>query len=320
MSRRNDGAGKTESRKRVCYYMVDVIILGAGTAGLSAAIYAVRAGLSVLVVEKNYHGGQIVNTPDVENYPGIPRISGFEFAENLHQQVKELGVEIVYEDVRGVDLRSAIKTVSTSGHEYQGRTVIIANGATHRHLGCPGEETYSGKGVSYCATCDGAFYRGMDVCVIGGGNTALEDALYLSNNCRKVYLIHRGREFRANRVTVEAVKARTNIEIIMESTVEEILGGELVEKVAVRNNTRYHRTELSVSGVFVAIGLEPKNQLFASALQLDGAGYIVAGEDCKTNIAGVFVAGDTRTKKVRQLVTAAADGAVAATEAAQFLM
>ena len=298
--------------------MVDVIILGAGTAGLSAAIYAVRAGLSVLVIEKNYHGGQIVNTPEVENYPGIPRITGFEFVENLYQQVTGLGVEIVYEEIRGVDLRPAVKTVSAAGHEYQARTVIIANGAAHRHLNCPGEEKFAGKGVSYCAACDGAFYKGQDVCVVGGGNSALEDALYLARTCRKVYLIHRGNEFRANRVTVNAVKACPNVELIANSTVEEILGGDLVEAVEIRHNMQFHKRRLDVSGVFVAIGLEPQNQLFSSSLRLDGAGYIVAGEDCKTNIPGVFVAGDTRTKKVRQLVTAAADGAVAATEAAQY--
>lgn len=298
--------------------MVDVIILGAGTAGLSAAIYAVRAGLSVLVIEKNYHGGQIVNTPEVENYPGIPRITGFEFVENLYQQVTGLGVEIVYEEIRGVDLRPAVKTISAAGHEYQARTVIIANGAAHRHLNCPGEEKFAGKGVSYCAACDGAFYKGQDVCVVGGGNSALEDALYLARTCRKVYLIHRGNEFRANRVTVNAVKACPNVELIANSTVEEILGGDLVEAVELRHNMQFHKRRLDVSGIFVAIGLEPQNQLFSSSLRLDGAGYIVAGEDCKTNIPGVFVAGDTRTKKVRQLVTAAADGAVAATEAAQY--
>ena len=298
--------------------MIDLIILGAGTAGLSAAIYGIRAGLSVLVVEKAFHGGQIVNTPDVENYPGIPKISGYEFVENLYRQVTELGVKIVYEQVKGLDLRPAVKTVSTSKHEYQARTVIIANGAEHRHLGCPGEEQFAGKGVSYCATCDGAFYQGQDVCVVGGGNTALEDALYLANTANKVYLVHRSREFRANRLTVEAVKARRNIEIIYDSTVEEITGRDFVEAVEIQNRSRFNRQKLAVSGVFVAIGLEPKNQQFSSMLRLDGAGYIVAGEDCKTNISGVYVAGDTRTKKVRQLVTAAADGAVAATEAAQY--
>ncbi len=298
--------------------MVDLIILGAGTAGLSAAIYGVRAGMSVLVIEKNYHGGQIVNTPDVENYPGIVKISGYEFVDNLYRQVTALGVKIAYETIKGLDLRPAVKTVATSEHTYQAKTVIIANGAAHRHLKCPGEDKFAGNGVSYCATCDGAFFRDQDVCIVGGGNTALEDALYLSNNCRRVYLIHRGSEFRANQVTVDAVKGRGNIELLYNTEVEEIFGGTTVEGVMIRNNRSYARDRLAVSGVFVAIGLEPQNQMFASMVRLDPAGYIVAGEDCKTNLAGVYVAGDTRTKKVRQLVTAAADGAVAATEAAQY--
>lgn len=298
--------------------MYDMIILGAGTAGLSAAIYGVRSGLSVLVIEKNYHGGQIVNTPDVENYPGIMKISGYEFVENLYRQVTALGVKIVYEQIKGMDLRPAVKTVVTSEHNYQAKTVIIANGAAHRHLKCPGEDKLIGKGVSYCATCDGAFYRDQDVCIVGGGNTALEDALYLANNCRRVYLVHRSDAFRANKVTIDAVKSRPNIEIIYNSTVEEILGNETVTGVVLKDNRSYAKHELAVNGVFVAIGLEPENQMFAGMIRLDANGYIVAGEDCKTNLAGVYVAGDTRTKKVRQLVTAAADGAVAATEAAQY--
>ncbi len=298
--------------------MYDMIILGAGTAGLSAAIYGVRSGLSVLVIEKNIHGGQILNTPDIENYPGIPKISGYEFVENLYNQVQALGVRVVYESVKGFDLRPAVKTVITSQKDYQAKTVVIANGAKHRHLNCPGEEKLAGRGVSYCATCDGAFFRDQEVCVVGGGNTALQDALYLSNNCKKVYLILRGNEFRANRVNVAAVQARSNIEIIYNHTVEKIVGEEAVSGVTIRSNTLYHSRTLAVGGVFVAIGAEPQNQMFANVLRLDAAGYIVAGEDCKTNVAGVFVAGDTRTKKVRQLITAAADGAVAATEAAQY--
>lgn len=298
--------------------MYDMIILGAGTAGLSAAIYGVRSGLSVLVIEKNIHGGQILNTPDVENYPGILKISGFEFVENLYNQVISLGVKIVYETIKGLDLRPAVKTIVTSQKDYQAKTVIIANGAKHRHLNCPGEEKFAGKGVSYCATCDGAFFRNQDVCVVGGGNTALQDALYLANNCRKVYLVLRSNEFRANKVNVTAVKSRSNIEIIYNHTVEEIVGDDAVNGITIRNNAMYHNQTLQVSGVFVAIGAEPQNQMFANMIRLDPAGYIVAGEDCKTNLAGVFAAGDTRTKKVRQLVTAAADGAVAATEAAQY--
>lgn len=298
--------------------MVDLIILGAGTAGLSAAIYGVRAGLSVQVIENNLYGGQIINSPDVDNYPGIPSISGFDFVQNLHSHATGLGVSIVNDKIFDVSLQGNIKKLISKKQVYEAKTVILATGASHRKLGCPGEEQFAGRGVSYCATCDGAFFKGKDVAIVGGGNTALEDALFLSNNCQKVYLIHRREEFRAHKTVVDAVKVRENIELVFNCTVKKISGDEGVQRVCLERTTGGPDIELAVSGVFVAIGLDPNTQLFASQVELQN-GYVKAGENCHTNIPGVFAAGDVRTKELRQLITAAADGAVAAVEAAKYL-
>ncbi|MBC8570395.1 thioredoxin-disulfide reductase [Zongyangia hominis] len=299
--------------------MTDILIIGAGTAGLSAAIYGIRSGLSVLVIEQMIYGGQIANTPDVENYPGIASISGFEFAQNIYNQAVALGAEVVYETPVQVELNGDIKRVITDQNTYEGRCVIIANGVERRKLGCEGEERLSGRGVSYCATCDGAFYKGKDVCIVGGGNTALEDALYLSNNCKKVHLIHRRDAFRASKIIVDSVLSRDNIEIHYDSVVDKIEGKDVVESVVLSNKKTGERTEIPCQGVFIAVGLVAKNHLFAGVVETDEGGYIKAGEDCHTNLPGVFAAGDTRTKSVRQLVTAAADGAVAAMEAANYV-
>ncbi len=294
----------------------DVIIFGAGTAGLSAAVYALRAGLTVLVLENKIQGGQILNTPQIENYPAILSISGFDFVEALFQQATGLGAEVVYEQAEKIELSENAKTVVTARETYQAKALIIATGASHRKLGCPGEEELAGRGVSYCATCDGAFYKGKDVCIVGGGNTALEDALFLANNCKTVTLIHRRDGFRANKVTVDAVKARENITILPFYTVKEIKGNGQVEEVVLSSTNGGEEITLPTTAVFVAIGLSPDNELFRGLVKMDEAGYIVAGENCRTSAKGVFAAGDTRTKSVRQLVTAAADGAVAAVEAA----
>lgn len=298
--------------------MVDLIILGAGTAGLSAAIYGVRAGLSVQVIESGIYGGQIVNSPDVDNYPGIASISGFDFVQNLYSHAAGLGVKVVNDTIFDIQLQGSVKKLISKKQVYEAKTVILATGASHRKLGCPGEEEFAGRGVSYCATCDGAFFRGKDVAIAGGGNTALEDALFLSNNCRKVYLIHRREEFRAHKTVVEAVKARKNIELVLNYTVSEIRGTDAVESVLLAHTANGPELELAVSGIFVAIGLDPNTKLFASQVELEN-GYIKAGENCHTNIPGVFAAGDVRTKELRQLITAASDGAVAAVEAAKFL-
>ncbi len=298
--------------------MVDLIILGAGTAGLSAAIYGVRAGLSVQVIENNLYGGQIINSPDVDNYPGIPSISGFDFVQNLHSHATGLGVSIVNDTIFDVSLQGSVKKLISKKQVYESKAIILATGASHRKLGCPGEEQFAGRGVSYCATCDGAFFKGKDVAIVGGGNTALEDALFLSNNCKKVYLIHRREEFRAHKTVVDAVRARENIELVLNCTVTEISGDNGVQRVCLGQTTGGPNIELPVSGVFVAIGLDPNTRLFASQVELQN-GYVKAGENCHTNIPGVFAAGDVRTKELRQLITAAADGAVAAVEAAKYL-
>ncbi len=293
--------------------MTDLIILGAGTAGLSAAVYAVRAGLSLRLLESGLCGGQILNSPDVDNYPGIPSISGFDFVQNLTAHAAGLGVEPEFAAVSQVELAGEIKRVHTGREILEARAVILATGASHRSLGCPGEAEFQGRGVSYCATCDGAFFRGKDVAVVGGGNTALEDALFLANLCRRVYLIHRREEFRAQQSAVEAVRSRENIELVLGEQVEKISGDKLVSAVTLKSGR-----ELPVSGVFIAVGLAPNTGLFADQVELEN-GYILAGENCHTSLPGVFAAGDVRTKPLRQLITAAADGAVAAVEAGKYL-
>lgn len=295
----------------------DIVIIGAGTAGLSAAIYGVRAGLSVLVVESQMHGGQIINTPDIVNYPGIEKISGYEFANQLYQHATNLGAKIIYEEISDLNLLGRIKTITAGTQTYYAKTVIIATGAKHRDLGCAGEEEWKGRGVSYCAICDGNFFQGQDVCVVGGGNTALEDALYLSKFCRTVHLIHRSKQFKASPMYVQQAQNTNNIVFHLEYEVTKISGMDQVQQVMISHKGQ--EESLSVVGVFVAIGSQPNNGMFSRWVEMDKYGYIVAGEDCKTNIPGVFVAGDTRTKKVRQLVTAAADGAVAATGCANFI-
>ena len=298
--------------------MTDLMILGAGTAGLSAAIYAVRAGLSVRLLENSVYGGQILNSPDVDNYPGIPSISGFDFVQNLHDHAAGLGVKPESVTVSRVELTGDIKRVHTPREVLEARAIILATGASHRKLGCAGETEFQGRGVSYCATCDGAFFRGKDVAIVGGGNTALEDALFLANSCKTVFLVHRREGFRAHQSVIDAVRARENIRLLLSATVETIIGDKQVTGIVLRSTKDESLSEQTVSGVFVAVGLDPNTSLFKGQLDLDG-GYICAGEDCRTSLPGVFAAGDVRTKPLRQLVTAASDGAVAAVEAGKYL-
>lgn len=297
----------------------DIIIVGAGTAGLSAAIYGARAGKKVLVLEANTYGGQIVRSPEVENYPGIAHISGYEFAENLYQQAAALGAQIEFENVIEIRADGREKYVVTEDNEYTGLAVILATGAVNRPLGVEKEEDFVGAGVSYCATCDGAFFKGKDVAVAGGGSTALEDALFLSAYCRKVYLIHRRDTFRGEQKYVDRLKEKANVEFVLNSNVTALRGEEFLEGVEVKNKVTEEIKTLPVSGLFVAIGQMPQNHYFADLVKLDGSGYIAAGEDCRTNVDGVFTAGDCRTKTVRQLTTAASDGATAALAACEYL-
>ncbi len=298
--------------------MTDIIIIGAGTAGLSAAIYALRAGKSVLVFEQLAYGGQIINTPEIENYPGIKSISGFDFAQGLYEQAVALGAELKYEQVSGIE-DGEVKKVKTSGAEYECRAVILATGAKNRPLGLDREQELIGSGISYCATCDGAFFKGRTVAVNGGGNTALEDAFFLSNYCRKVYIIHRRDEFRGEVKQVEKLKAKENIEFVLNSTITELVGENELSGVKVHDKVTGEDKLIDVEGLFIAIGQMPENAAFAPLIELDKGGYIVAGEDCRTNVEGIFAAGDCRTKTVRQLTTAAADGAVAALAACAYI-
>ena len=298
--------------------MYDIGIIGGGTAGMTAAIYGQRAGKRTLIIEGANFGGQITSSTNVENYPGIPSVSGSEFSMNLLDQAMKLGAETVREQVNNVRREDGMFVLETTGKEYPCRSVILATGVTHRHLGIAKEEKLVGAGVSYCATCDGAFFRGKDVAVIGGGNTALQDAEFLSNYCQKVYLVHRRDEFRGESSLVERLKKKENVEFVLSATVKDILGDTMVEGLLLDNKKTGEDFQIRVSGVFVAIGQIPQNERFAQLVKLDDNGFILAAEDCMTSCPGVFAAGDCRTKEVRQLTTAAADGAVAALAACKY--
>ncbi len=295
----------------------DVIIIGAGPAGMTAAIYAKRAKKNVLVFEKANYGGQIITTNDVENFPTYKHISGFEFAQNLYNQIIELGVEVKFEKV--IDIKDGeVKEVITSDNAYKTKTIILATGADNRKLGIENEDKLTGKGISYCATCDGNFYKDKIVAVNGGGNTALEDAIYLSEIAKKVYLIHRRDSFRADEILVNELKTKSNIELILNSNIISLNGNDKLESIDIKNNDG-NISNLKIDGLFLAIGRNPENQNFAKIINLDEKGYIIASEDCHTNKEGIFVAGDNRVKDLRQLVTATSDGAIAATEAIKYI-
>ena len=300
--------------------MKDVIIIGGGPAGLTAAIYAIRAGLSTLILEAFQLGGQVAVSAEVDNYPAVPHTMGWVLANSMAQQVQAMDVPIQYAQVTALERTGeGFRLRVEGGEDLTCRSVILANGAKRRKLGCPGEEEFLGRGVSYCATCDGAFFKGKDVAVMGGGNTAVEDALYLAGICRSVTLIFRRDRLTAQRKLVEAAEGKENLRLCPRSLVTAVTGGDLVETVEITGAENGEKRSLPVSALFVAIGLEPDNAPFAPPLALDDYGYILAGEDCKTNVPGVFAAGDSRTKLLRQIVTAVADGAVAAMQAERFL-
>lgn len=298
----------------------DVIILGSGPAGLSAAVYAQRARLNTLVIEeKPLSGGQILDTYEVDNYPGLPGISGFELGQKFRAHADQLGAEFRIAQVVGIEDQGDLKQVCTSAGTYQTRTLILATGARHRKLMVPGEEKLTGMGVSYCATCDGAFFRGKTVAVVGGGDVALEDALFLARGCEKVYLIHRREAFRGAAILQERVRQTENIELVLNSIVKEIFGEEKVNSLKVYNSVEETEQELQVQGVFIAVGIEPNAAAADGLVEQNEQGYIVAGEDTKTSVPGIFAAGDVRTKQLRQVITAAADGANAVTSVQQYL-
>ncbi|MCQ2528346.1 MAG: FAD-dependent oxidoreductase [Saccharofermentans sp.] len=301
--------------------MVDIAIVGAGPAGMAAAIYASRAGKNVVVFEGEAYGGQIINTPEVENYPGRKNFSGFEFAQELKSQMDDMGAKLEFDFIREITGNSTDGFVlhGEYGTEIDAKAVIIATGAKSRPLGVKGEEQLIGKGVSYCATCDGNFYKGKITAVIGGGNTALEDAIYLSNVCSKVYLIHRRDELRGERRLQEKLASLDNVESVLSYTVDELIYENRLNGVRLKSTKGESDITLAVDGLFVAVGQIPSSSVVSGVIDLDDSGYIIATENCHTNVEGIFVAGDVRTKKVRQLVTATSDGATAALVACDFL-
>ena len=332
--------------------MYDVVIVGSGPAGLAASIYAKRAGLNALTLEKNYmSGGQVLNTYEVDNYPGLPGINGFDMGMKFREHADKLGCEFRtaevleicrHEEAERKDMAAVVLkaadlvrdkvsadgaicrkgnfTVVTDSGEFETRTVLAATGASHAKLGIPGEEELSGMGVSYCATCDGAFFKGKVVAVIGGGDVAVEDAVFLARGCSKVYLIHRRDELRAARVLQEEVMSLPNVEILWDTVAEKIEGEDMVEALQLKNVKTGQERMLPVNGVFVAVGIIPASEVFKNVAECDTKGYLIAGEDGATKTPGIFAAGDVRTKKLRQIVTAVADGANAITTIQEYLI
>lgn len=299
----------------------DLIIIGAGPAGLAAAIYAQRARLSMLVLERSsMGGGQVLTTYEVDNYPGEKGINGFDLGMKFKEHADALGASFVEAEVEKLEDKGSTKIIYTDNGEYEAKTVVIATGANHAKLMVEGEEELAGMGVSYCATCDGAFFRNRVTAVVGGGDVAVEDAIFLARTCSKVYLIHRRDELRAAKALQEALVKLPNVECIWDSVVTKIQGEEQVESLLLHNKKENTESELKVDGVFVAVGIHPNTEVFADVLRLDEKGYIVAGEDCVTSVPGIFAAGDLRTKPLRQIVTAVADGANAITSVQNYLL
>ena len=305
--------------------MYDIIVIGAGPAGLTAALYARRAEKSVLVIEKSTFGGQITHSPRVENYPGFLEMSGNEFADKLIEQVLAQGAEIELDEVTGIEGEAGNYTVNCGPRSYTSKTVIIATGSKHRHLGIEREDDFVGEGISYCAVCDGAFYKGRSVAVIGGGNSALVDAVLLSESCSKVYVVQNLAFLTGESRLVKTLEKRSNVEFIYNSVVKRILCGTEFSGIEIENTEKGSLSELSVDGIFVAIGQIPENEPFAKNVKLNGYGYVEAGENCiptaegSFDIRGIFVCGDCRTKAIRQVTTATADGAVSALAACRFI-
>lgn len=299
--------------------MYDLIIIGSGPAGMAAAIYAKRAQLNFVILERTFAGGQIINTYEVENYPGIKTLSGMDLSNMFREHVESLGASIDSDDVVSLNISGKVKKVITTKNTYETKTIILATGATWKKLGAEGEEKFTGRGVSYCATCDGAFYKDKEVVVVGGGDVAVEDAIYLARICKKVYLVHRRDELRAVKGLQERLFTNKNVEILWDSELDEIYGDEFVEGVTIYNNKFKDKTNIKIDGVFVAVGTIPNSQLLNGKVEMDDNNWVITDEWCMTNVKGVFAAGDVRKKVLKQVITAASDGAIATYGAERFI-
>jgi thioredoxin reductase (NADPH) len=301
--------------------MLDVIIIGGGLAGLTAGLYTNRGGLKTLLFEKMFPGGQAATTNMIENYPGFDEpISGPDFAMRIENHARKFGLEIQYDEIIGLELDGKVKKVITEKQTYESKTVILAMGAEPKKLGLDKEDEFRGRGVSYCATCDGAFYKGKDVIVVGGGDTAAEDAMFLSQYVNKVYLVHRRDTLRASKILADRVIANNKVEKIWDSAVEAILGEEQLTGARIVNLKTGEKRDIQADGMFIAIGVRPNSELIKDKITMSEAGYVLSNDSMQTNISGVFVAGDLRQKPLLQLVTAASDGAVAAISAQRYIV
>ncbi len=300
--------------------MYDMLIIGSGPAGMGAAIYGVRAGLSLAVLDRSpISGGQVLTTYEVDNYLGLPQISGGEISQKFREHADSLGVNFVTANVTSIEDKKDCKIVHTEEGDYEAKTLLLATGATHAMLGVKGEMQLTGMGVSYCATCDGAFFRKRTVAVVGGGDVAVEDAIFLAGLCSKVYLIHRRDSLRAADSLQKKLMSMENVEILWNCEVKEIQGEDMVEKILVYHNQDDSQSELEVNGVFIAVGIHPNTELYQGLVEMDEQGYVLADESCKTTVDGIYAAGDIRKKALRQIITAVADGANAVTSTQNYL-
>ena len=299
--------------------MYDIIIVGAGPAGMTACIYACQARKKVLLLEKSVYGGQIVIADKVKNYPGFEEISGYEYANKLYNQVKKFNPDIKFEEVLQINNNDDFKEIITSKNSYKSKTVIIATGSKNRKLGLNNEDNLIGKGISYCATCDGMFFKDKIVAIYGGGNNAIDEALYLSDIVNKLYVIYRGKEFKIDSINLEKLKERKNVEFLLNSNIIDIVGKNSLESIIIKNNETNKENTLNLNGLFIAIGHIPVSSMCNNLVNTDKNGYIIANEDCLTNVEGIFTAGDVRIKSVRQLTTACSDGTVAALNAFKYI-
>lgn len=299
--------------------MYDIIIIGAGPSGMTAAIYAKQARKKVLIIEKSNYGGQILKADKIKNYPGFTEISGFDYATNLYNQVKNSEVEFVFESVVQIKNSDTFKEVITNKNTYKSKAVIIATGAEHRKLNLENEDKLLGKGVSYCSTCDGMFFKDKIVAITGGGNNAIDDALYLSNIVKKLYVIYRNKEFKIDSLNLSKLKEKNNVEFILNSNITVLNGENNLESIVIKNNDSNEEKNIKVNGLFIAIGHIPVSSMCDNLVKTNKLGYIIANEDCKTDVDGIFASGDIRVKDVRQLTTATADGTVSAIKACNYL-